>query len=74
MRNREYVLAARAAGERAWRIVFVEILPNELPIIVSNFIFAMIFAILTQAALAFIGLGDPTLLTWGNMLNIAYND
>jgi peptide/nickel transport system permease protein len=74
VRNREYVLAARASGERAWRIVFVEILPNELPIIVSNFIFAMIFAILTQSALAFIGLGDPTLLTWGNMLNIAYND
>ena len=74
VRNREYVLAARAAGERAWRVVFVEILPNELPIIVSNFIFAVIFAILTQAALAFIGLGDPTLLTWGNMLNIAYND
>jgi peptide/nickel transport system permease protein len=73
VRNREYVLAARASGERAWRIVFVEILPNELPIIVSNFIFGMIFAILTQAALAFIGLGDPTLLTWGNMLNIAYN-
>ena len=74
VRNREYVLAARASGERAWRIVLVEILPNELPIIVSNFIFAMIFAILTQAALAFIGLGDPTLLTWGNMLNFAYND
>ena len=74
VRNREYVLAARASGERAWRIVFVEILPNELPIIVSKFIFAMIFAILTQAALAFIGLGDPTLLTWGNMINIAYND
>jgi len=74
VRNREYVLAARASGERLWRIVFVEIMPNELPIIVSNFIFGMIFAILTQAALAFIGLGDPTLLTWGNMLNIAYSD
>lgn len=74
VRNREYILAARAAGERAWRVVFVEILPNELPIIVSNFIFAVIFAILTQAALAFIGLGDPTLLTWGNMLNLAYDN
>jgi peptide/nickel transport system permease protein len=74
VRNREYVLAARASGERAWRIVFIEIMPNELPIIVSNFLFGMIFAILTQATLAFIGLGDPTLLTWGNMLNIAYND
>jgi peptide/nickel transport system permease protein len=74
VRNREYVLSARASGERLWRIVFVEIMPNELPVIVSNFIFGMIFAILTQAALAFIGLGDPTLLTWGNMLNIAYSD
>ena len=52
--------------------MIVEILPNELPVIVSNLIFAMIFAILTQAGLAFIGLGDPTMLTWGNMLNIAY--
>jgi peptide/nickel transport system permease protein len=74
VRNREYVLAARASGERAWRIVFVEIMPNELPIIVSNFIFGVIFAILTQAALAFLGLGDPTLLTWGNMLSLAYDN
>jgi peptide/nickel transport system permease protein len=73
VRNREYVLAARASGERTWRIVLIEILPNELPIIVSNFIFGVIFAILTQAVLAFIGLGDPTLLTWGNMLSLAYN-
>ena len=73
VRNREYVLAARASGERSWRIVLIEILPNELPIIVSNFIFGVIFAILTQAVLAFIGLGDPTLLTWGNMLSLAYN-
>jgi peptide/nickel transport system permease protein len=73
VRNREYVLAARASGERTWRIIFIEILPNELPIIVSNFIFGVIFAILTQAVLAFIGLGDPTLLTWGNMLSLAYN-
>ena len=74
VRNREYVLAVRASGERAFRMILVEIMPNELPVIVSNLIFAMIFAILTQAGLAFIGLGDPTMLTWGNMLNIAYND
>jgi peptide/nickel transport system permease protein len=74
VRNREYVLAARVSGERAFRVILVEILPNELPVIVSNLIFAMIFAILTQAGLAFIGLGNPTTLTWGNMLNIAYND
>jgi peptide/nickel transport system permease protein len=74
VRNRDYVLASRASGEPAWRIVFVEILPNELPIIVSQFIFATIFAVLTQAGLAFLGLGDINLLTWGNMLHFAEND
>ncbi|HKN99931.1 MAG TPA: ABC transporter permease, partial [Pseudonocardiaceae bacterium] len=74
VRNRDYVLAARASGEPAWRIVFVEIMPNELPIIVSQFIFATIFAVLTQAGLAFLGLGDINLLTWGNMLHFAEND
>jgi peptide/nickel transport system permease protein len=74
VRNREYVLAARAGGERAWRIILVEILPNELPIIVSQFIFAMIFAILTQATIAFLGIVDVSQLTWGNMLFFAWND
>ena len=74
VRNREYVLAARAAGERAWRIVLVEILPNELAIIVSQFIFAVVFAILTQATIAFLGVVDVNLLTWGNMLYFAWND
>lgn len=74
VRNRDYVLAAQASGEPAWRIVFVEIMPNELPIIVSQFIFATIFAVLTQAGLAFLGLGDINLLTWGNMLHFAQND
>jgi peptide/nickel transport system permease protein len=74
VRNREYVLAARACGERAWRIIFVEILPNELPIIVSQFIFAVIFAILTQATIAFLGVVDVSQLTWGNMLYFAWND
>jgi peptide/nickel transport system permease protein len=74
VRNREYVLAARAAGERAWRIVLVEILPNELAIIVSQFIFAVVFAILTQATIAFLGVIDVNLLTWGNMLYFAWND
>ncbi|MFI5063543.1 MAG: ABC transporter permease [Streptosporangiales bacterium] len=74
VRNREYVLAARASGERTWRIVLIEILPNELPIIVSLFIFAMIFAILTQAGLAFLGLANPDQMTWANMLYFAQND
>jgi peptide/nickel transport system permease protein len=74
VRNREYVLAAKASGDSAWRIIFFEILPNELPIIVSQFIFSMIFAILTQAGLAFLGLASPDQLTWGTILYFAQND
>jgi len=74
VRNREYVLAARASGERAWRIIFFEIVPNELPIIVSQFIFSMIFAILTQAGLAFLGLASFGQMTWGSILYYAQND
>jgi peptide/nickel transport system permease protein len=74
VRNREYVLAARASGEHAWRIIAVEILPNELPVIVSQFIFAMIFAILTLAGLAFLGLTNTSQQSWANMLYFAQND
>ncbi|MGW7694224.1 ABC transporter permease [Streptomyces asiaticus] len=73
LRTRDYVLAARVYGEKRWRIVLVEILPNELAIIVSQFVFAVIFAILTQAGLAFLGLADPATLTWGTMLYFAQN-
>ena len=73
VRSRDYVLAARVGAERAWRIVLVEVLPNELAIIVSQFIFAVIFAILTQAGLAFLGLQSVSLQTWGNMLFFAQN-
>jgi peptide/nickel transport system permease protein len=74
LRNRDYVLAARVAGEKAWRIVLVEILPGEIAVIITNFIFLVIFAILTQSTLAFLGIGDVSTLTWGNMLNAANSD
>jgi len=74
VRTRDYVLASRVAGERSWRIVLVEILPNELAVVVSQFIFTVIFAVLTQAGLAFLGLASTNTLTWGTMLYYAQND
>ena len=73
MRSRDYVLAARVSGEHTWRIVIVEVLPNLSAFILSSFIFSVIFAILTQAGLAFIGLESPSSQTWGNMLYFAQN-
>ena len=74
LRERDYVLAARAGGEPGWRIAVADVIPNELPIIGSQFIYATITAVLTVSTLAFLGLADPSQLTWGNMLYFAQND
>ena len=73
LRNRDYVAASRVAGERSWRVIAVEILPNLLPVIASQFVFAVIFAILSEAGLAFLGLGASNSSTLGTMLFYAQN-
>jgi peptide/nickel transport system permease protein len=73
IRERDYVDAARASGEPAWRVIAFEVLPNLVPIIFSQFIFGMILAILTEAGLAFLGLGNTDAASWGSMLYFAQN-
>jgi peptide/nickel transport system permease protein len=72
-RNRDYVSAARVAGEKSWRVIGVEILPNLLPVLASQFVFAVIAAILSEAGLAFLGLGASNSSTLGTMLFYAQN-
>ncbi|GAA3634068.1 dipeptide/oligopeptide/nickel ABC transporter permease/ATP-binding protein [Streptomyces chitinivorans] len=73
LRNRDYVAAAKVAGEKPWRIVSVEILPNLLPLMASQFVFAVILAILSEAGLSFLGLGASGSDTLGTMLYYAQN-
>ncbi|KKD02139.1 ABC transporter permease, partial [Streptomyces sp. WM6386] len=73
LRNRDYVLAARVAGERPWRVIGVEILPNLLPLLASQFVFSVIAAILSEAGLSFLGLGASSSSTLGTMLYYAQN-
>lgn len=73
LRNRDYVLAARVSGEKTWRVICVEILPNLLPVMSSGFVFGIIGAILAEAGLSFIGIGATGALTWGTMLANAQN-
>jgi peptide/nickel transport system permease protein len=73
IRERDYIDAARSSGEPAWRVILFEALPNLLPIIFSQFIFGMIAAILTEAGLAFLGLGNTDATSWGSMLYFAQN-
>ena len=74
LRERDYVLAARAGGEPGWRVALYDVIPNELPIIGSQFIYATIAGVLTVSTLAFLGLASPSQLSWGNMLYFAQND
>ncbi|WP_142056904.1 ABC transporter permease [Pseudarthrobacter sp. B4EP4b] len=73
VRNRDYVAASRVSGERAWRVIAVEILPNLLPVLASQFVFAVIAAILGEAGLSFLGLGASSSSTLGTMLFYAQN-
>ncbi|UOE43044.1 ABC transporter permease [Agromyces larvae] len=73
VRARDYVAAAKVAGEPAWRVVAIEILPNLLPVLASQFVFAVIAAILGEAGLSFLGLGASNASTLGTMLFFAQN-
>lgn len=73
VRNRDYVAASRVSGEKSWRVIVVEILPNLLPVLASQFVFAVIAAILSEAGLSFIGLGASSSATLGTMLFFAQN-
>jgi len=68
LRNRDFVQAAKVVGEGGGRIVFAEILPNMLSLIAANFFGAALFAVLSEAGLEFLGLGDVGIVTWGTML------
>jgi peptide/nickel transport system permease protein len=68
LRTRDYVTAARFAGDGTFRIVFQEILPNMTSLVVASFIGAATAAIGAEAGLEFLGLGDPSTISWGTML------
>ncbi|WP_078900828.1 ABC transporter permease [Streptomyces sp. SBT349] len=68
LRGRDYVQAARATGESTWRIIVFELLPNLTPVIASGFIGTVIFAVLSEITLAFIGVADISHWNWGTVL------
>jgi peptide/nickel transport system permease protein len=68
LRTRDYVESARVIGERGWRIISFEILPNLIPILASSFLFTVLYGVGTYTALAFLGLVNPNHVSWGGML------
>ena len=73
LRGRDFVAAARETGERTWRIVVFEILPNEVSLIAANFVGTFLYAILTSVALAFIGVANFSTWNLGTILFWAQN-
>jgi peptide/nickel transport system permease protein len=72
VKHEDYVEAARAVGNPRWRIVLVHILPNILPALLVQATLSIAAAIIAEASLSFLGLGQqPPAPSWGSMLNVA---
>jgi peptide/nickel transport system permease protein len=68
LRHREFVQAAEVQGRSQWHIVFREILPNAFSPIIVLASLTVASAVLLEASLSFLGLGDPNLMSWGFMI------
>jgi len=72
VKSRKFVLRARAIGSGNFHIIMKHILPLVMPLLVVNAILVISLAILNESTLSFLGLGDPTATSWGQMLNFAF--
>jgi oligopeptide/dipeptide ABC transporter ATP-binding protein len=73
VRERKYVMRAKAVGAGDIHILRHHILPAVLPLMLANMVLVVSLAILDESSLAFLGLGDPTVISWGQMLNFAFD-
>ncbi|MFI6337367.1 ABC transporter permease [Streptomyces sp. NPDC050535] len=69
--SRPYIERARALGGGHWHIMSRHVLPNVMPLVLAQTTLIISSAILAEATLAFLGLGDPTVVSWGGLLQDA---
>jgi len=74
LRNRDFILAAKVAGESTPRVVFGELMPNMLSRIAAGFAFVFVQAVFYEAALEFLGFGDANQVSWRTTLFGATNN
>jgi peptide/nickel transport system permease protein len=72
VRERVYVQRARALGSGDARIILRHVLPQIGPLLIANTVLTVAVAIFDETALAFLGLGDPSSITWGNIIEFAF--
>ena len=68
IRSRDFIAASRETGEKAWRIIVFEIIPNEISLIVANFVNTVLYAIGASVALAFVGIANLESFSLGTIL------
>jgi peptide/nickel transport system permease protein len=73
IKSLQYIEAARLMGQSDTKIIFKHIIPQLLPLTFASIAIAVPSAILGEAALSFLGLGDPTIPTWGQILHDAHS-
>ena len=73
LRERPFVQSAKVAGASNWRIILVHIAPNVLPLSFLYMTIGVTYAILTEAGLGFLGFSDPTISSWGMMLQWCFS-
>jgi peptide/nickel transport system permease protein len=72
IRERPYIERAKALGASNRHMIMRHVLPNAMPVIFANTILTIAIAILSESALSFLGLGDPTRPSWGGILDAAF--
>jgi|GEM_PF-160292 len=73
IKERQFIVRAKAVGAGDMHIIQKHIMPNVLPLIFANTVLLIAIAIFSEAFLDFFGLGDTTVISWGAMLEAAYN-
>jgi peptide/nickel transport system permease protein len=73
IKSLQYIEAARLMGQSDTKIIFKHIIPQLLPLTFASIAIAVPGAILGEAALSFLGLGDPSIPTWGQILHDAHS-
>lgn len=71
--TRPYIERARALGGGHWHVISRHVLPAVMPLVLANTTLNVASAIIGESTLSFLGLGDPTQVSWGSMLNAAWN-
>lgn len=73
IKERPYLERSRVLGGSRWHQVTRHVLPNVMPMVFANTTLTVAVAILTETTLSFLGLGDPTRISWGTILDNAFS-